>query len=66
LDSEGRKTQTALIPEKYQRKEMESPISPKRTEQGVNFGLSFRNAIPLRRIFWKGVTTFKKSKGNRP
>ena len=32
---QGRKAQTALVPEKYKRKEMEIPHYPKRTEQNV-------------------------------
>jgi hypothetical protein len=35
--SKEEKIQTALIPEKYHRKEMESPISPKGTKDGGQF-----------------------------
>jgi hypothetical protein len=43
--SKEEKNQDALVPEKHHRKEMETPMSPKRTEQGVNFGLLFGKGV---------------------
>jgi hypothetical protein len=40
--AKGRKSEVGMLPEKYHRKEIETPSSRKRTEQGVNFRLSFR------------------------